>query len=60
VDGENWSPLAENRALSWYDELDLTDTVTGKARCFLRVRYASELDRDVALVHGIRIGGKVE
>lgn len=60
LDGQQWQPLAANRALSWDDEFDLTEQVRGKPRCWLRVRCESSLDRDIAVVHGVRIGGLVE
>ncbi len=59
-DNETWRPLAENKSLTWHDEFDLTDTVKGRPRLFVRVRAGSTLDREVAAVHGIRLRGSIQ
>lgn len=52
--------LATDRATSWDEPFDLTGLVKGKARCWVRVRCASALDRDVAVVHGVWVRGTIE
>lgn len=59
TDNETWQTLAENRSLAHHDEFDLTDYVRGRERGFLRVRFTSSLDQEVAAVHGIRLRGRV-
>lgn len=60
TDGQAWQPLAENRSLARHDEFDLSDTVKGKQRCFVRIRSTSTLDQEIAIVHGIHLEGKIE
>ena len=59
TDNQTWQTLAENKSLTTHDEFDLTEAIQGKPRGFLRVRYTSTLDREVAVVHGVRLKGSI-
>ncbi len=60
VDGENWTPVAEDRALDRNDTFDISEAVRGESVFWVRARYTSEMDRDQCALTQVWIKGMVE
>ena len=60
LDGENWETLAENQALDPNDEFDITETVAGAQRFWVRARYKSSATDDVNCLVSVAMEGRIQ
>lgn len=60
TDGENWTAVAEDKALARDDDFDITDAVHGRQRFWLRARCESALDNDVCALTRVWIKGQIQ
>ncbi len=60
LDGETWTPLAEDLAPQRDDTYDLTEYVAGQRRFFVRARYRNGTDADYCCLYRVRLTGEIE
>lgn len=60
LDGQTWTPVKENAVFRLADVHDVTATVRGAERFWVRCRYQNRAPRDRCVLYFVRLSGTIE